>query len=91
MDSSNERERYHREIHDSEGPLTHRVLAVIKKHSLPYSLESLEKTYRRWRDRVHLNTEVKTSGNTIGALDKLKLNLTAFDSIVDELAPNNNP
>ena len=88
---ADEREVYHREIHEAEGPLTHRVTDVIKKNGLPYTLSSLENTYRRWRDSIVINKEVKQSTASIGALDKLKINLTAFDDIVDELLPNNNP
>ena len=87
----NSREHYHREIHEGEGPLTHRVMAVIQKHGLPFTMNSLEKTYRRWRDLLQMNKEVKQSTASIGQLDKLRINLTAFDDIVDALAPDLNP
>ena len=87
----NSREVYHREIHDSEGPLTHRVAATIQKHGLPFTINSLEKTYRRWRDMLLMNREVKQSTASIGQLDKLRINLSAFDEILEELAPDINP
>jgi len=85
------REAYHREIHDATGPLTHRVTAVIQKYGLPFTINSLEKTYRRWRDMLHLNREVKQSTESLGQLDKLRINLSAFDEILEELAPDINP
>jgi predicted phosphodiesterase len=87
----NSREQYHREIHSMEGAITHRVAAVIKKYSLPYTINSLDGSYRRWVKTLDLASNRKETTQNIGHLDKLQHKLEALDNIVEELRPDNNP
>jgi predicted phosphodiesterase len=91
LDMSDNREQYHREIHQMTGYIAHRVEAVIKKYQLPYTPNALEKSYRRYAKQLDLNIEKKTSDNAYEHLDKLNDKLSAFDDILEELMPDNNP
>jgi predicted phosphodiesterase len=86
----NSREQYHREIHELDGYISHRVLAIIKKHKLPYSMDALEKSYRRWAQKIETNTEFKNSELNNDELDKLEHKLIDFDIMVNELQPQHN-
>jgi predicted phosphodiesterase len=85
------REKYHREIHEDEGYIAHRVQKVITKYNLPFSNNALEQSYRRWVMQIENNTVKKETTASISQLDKLQNKLEAFDNILEELAPDNNP
>jgi predicted phosphodiesterase len=76
------REKYHREIHDGTGYLAHRVRAVIEKYNLDMTLDSLEKTYRRWVTKMEAKEK-----NPVSPLHKLDNHIYDFQTMANELVP----
>lgn len=76
------REKYHREIHDGTGFLSHRVRAVIEKYNLDMTLDSLEKTYRRWVTKMEAKEK-----NPVSPLHKLDNHIYDFQTMANELVP----
>ena len=77
-----DREKYHREIHDGTGYIAHRVRAVIAKYKLDITLDSLEKTYRRWVIKQDTKQPAPVS-----QLNKLDNHLGDFTNMMNELIP----
>ena len=76
------REKYHREIHDGTGFLSHRVRAVIDKYNLDMTVDSLEKTYRRWVEKMDAKEK-----NPVSPLHKLDNHIYDFQTMANELVP----
>ncbi len=77
-----DREKLHRELHDGNGPIIPRVRELIKKYALDITVNSLDKSYRRWVDKLTVES-VKPAPQ----LAKLDNHIGDFTNMINELIP----
>ena len=77
-----DREKLHRELHDGTGALIPRIRELIKKYSLDITVNSLDKSYRRWVDALDSN-----KAKPVSQLKKLDNHLGDFTNMINELIP----